>query len=149
LNLHAMLYNLIFIVRRIILVLALIFLPDYGLFQVFLHILMSVGMLVYSFTVRPFAEPGLNAQECINETITLVTAYMMVLFTNLVPNTARVGGMNVKTAIGWFMIGVIGLAIIINLFLIIKTTVNEFKEKARTRKIQSMMLLKFEHLNKR
>lgn len=56
-DLASMLYFPVFILRRMVLVATLVFLPDFVLFQIFLHILMSAAMLSYSSTVRPFEEP--------------------------------------------------------------------------------------------
>ena len=53
-------------------------------------------MLGYTLKVRPYESDVLNRQEIINEFFTLMTAYMMCLFSDFISDEEKVGGENLK-----------------------------------------------------
>jgi len=150
LNLLSLLYYPIFIFRRIILVLVLIYLQNYGLFQISIQVVISFATLVYAIEVRPYKDDRLNQQEIVNEFFTWLTAYYMLIFSNWVPDDATMpySDLNLKTAVGRTMLGLVGVIIVTNIFIITKEIVLALKAKLRLRKKIQMTLELEEHKHK-
>ena len=77
-------------------VISLIFTPNHGMLQISLHVTLSLFMLGYIIVVRPYENDVLNLQEMINEVFTLLTAYMMCLFSDFISDEEEVEGKNFK-----------------------------------------------------
>ena len=93
-----MLYYFFFIVRRQIMVITLVFLPNYGNFQLSIHIICSFASLVYASLVRPYVRDSQNWQEICNEVFILLGGYHMIVFTDFVPDESlTISGKNLKT----------------------------------------------------
>ena len=86
LNRSSLLFSLIFIVRRMVMVFTLIFLPSYGNFQVSIYLVSAVAMLLYAVMVRPYENAVLNRQEIVNELFILLTSYFMLAFSGWIPD---------------------------------------------------------------
>ena len=121
LNLPSLLYYVLFLLRRMLLVFTLIFLDNWGNFQIGINIVCSAGMLAYTVMVQPYEDPVVNAQEFVNEFFIWVTAYFLLFFTNWVPDDLKLTGtqMNYKNFMGLVMLGVLGLFVAINLSIMI------------------------------
>ena len=77
-------------------VITLIFTPNHGILQISLHVTLSLLTLGYTIVVRPYQSDVQNLQEIVNELFTLISAYMMLLFTDLISDEEEVGGKNLK-----------------------------------------------------
>lgn len=53
LNFASLIYYPVFVIRRMILVLIILFLPNLQNFQIAIHILLSISMLMFMLHVRP------------------------------------------------------------------------------------------------
>jgi len=120
-SLWSLLFFPLFILRRMTLVFTLMFLPNYGLFQIAIHILMSFAMLIYVMEVRPYKNETLNRQEFINEAFILLTSYYMLLFTDVIPESQPFGSwdISIKTFLGRTMLGTLILYILIHFGIMI------------------------------
>ena len=77
-------------------VITLIFTPNHGILQISLHVTLSLLTLGYTIVVKPYQSDVQNLQEILNELFTLITAYMMLLFTDFISDEEEVGGKNLK-----------------------------------------------------
>ena len=77
-------------------VITLIFTPNHGILQISLHVTLSLLTLGYTIVVRPYQSDVQNLQEILNELFTLITAYLMLLFTDFISDEEEVGGKNLK-----------------------------------------------------
>lgn len=82
----SLLFYLLFVVRRMIMVYTLVFLPSYGSFQVIIFVLSALFMLVYVATTQPYEAADMNTQEFINEFFVLLTSYFMLVFSDWIPD---------------------------------------------------------------
>jgi glucan phosphoethanolaminetransferase (alkaline phosphatase superfamily) len=78
----ALVYQSVFVLRRFILCLILVFLKASKCAQVFAMIYCSLFYVGYLMAVRPFETPGLNKLEIFNEGIILGCQYHMLMFTD-------------------------------------------------------------------
>ena len=64
--------------------------------QISLHVTLSILTLGYTIVVRPYQSDVQNLQEIVNEFFTLMTAYIMILFTDFISDEEEVAGKNLK-----------------------------------------------------
>ena len=77
-------------------VITLIVTPNHGMLQISLHVTLSILTLGYTIVVRPYQSDVQNLQEIVNEFFTLMTAYIMILFTDFISDEEEVAGKNLK-----------------------------------------------------
>ena len=53
-------------------------------------------MLIYAITIRPYIDDTLNKQQIVNETFVLLSAYMIIMFSDYVPDDAIISGTKLK-----------------------------------------------------
>ena len=80
----ALLFNVIYILRRLLIAVLALMLPDSSYAQVQIMILHCVAVIIYTAHVRPFELPLLNNMEIFNEMCILVASYHLLLFTDYV-----------------------------------------------------------------
>ena len=114
----ALLFTVFFLLRRLILVLTLIYLPFYGNFQISINIMVSFVMLTYTIKYRPYYEPIMNIQEIVNETFVWLSSYWMLFFTDWIPDDLNHKGTNVKNSLGISMLALLGIFLASNLVVI-------------------------------
>lgn len=119
-NLPSLCFYLIFIMRRMMMVLTLIFLPNYGNFQLSIYLLSAAFMLMYATMVKPYDNPTLNRQEVTNELFILVTSYFMLTFTDWIPPEQILTGtdLNVKTVMGRGLLALVGINVFVNVLIV-------------------------------
>jgi hypothetical protein len=147
LNLPSLLYYLFFILRRMIMVITLILLPDYANFQCSIYVLSACFTLIYVIQVRPYDNEMLNTQEIINECFILVSSYFMLIFSDWIPNTEELTGvgMNLKSTMGLVMLIILLLCVVVNLFIVVRELCISLIAKFRHRKMVKMALVIMEH----
>ena len=117
----SIMFYFLFIMRRQTMVIVLIFMPDYGLFQLMVHILSSCFTLLYNIHVGPFKNESLNWQERVNEIFVILSAYHLFVFTDFVPDDATTtSGANIKDQFGWSMVACIVGNLLINIAIVLK-----------------------------
>jgi len=60
-DLPSLLFYLIFILRRMIMVLTLVFLTEYSNFQIMVYLVSAIGMLVYVTHFKPYENEAQNS----------------------------------------------------------------------------------------
>ena len=108
----ALVFNAIFIGRRLILALSITFVPNTA-FQVQLILLSSIATFVYSCSVRPFTENSVNFMDMFNETTIMLLSYLTVPFTDYLLEA------EFKYKIGWIIIAVFLTNLAINILYIL------------------------------
>ena len=84
----------------------------------------------------------------INEVFILIAFYFMYMFTNYVPDDATVRGLNFKTLLGRFMLALMLMFVLINIFMIARAAWLSFKDKKRS-KLVAKLMRKRERLTKK
>jgi hypothetical protein len=110
-NIQRTLYTFFFMLRRVVLVAALVFLADHNVYQVLTLILLSLGNLTYLCAFKPFVVKMYLYQEIMNEMTVTLNAIILYSFLDL--NTDE----GLKITMGWVYIGSIAANIFINLAL--------------------------------
>lgn len=120
-------YNTIFLLRRFITVLVLVF-WNHPYFQVSLMMVLSVINFIYQYTERPQSCKMSNFVENVNELTILLFMYLL----NVVLNSAV--PVDFKYRIGWALIGISTFNVLVNVILLLveqtqKTMVNLVQTK--------------------
>lgn len=111
----AQLYPAKFMLQRAIYAVIIIFMIKFNYFQVLSVILGMVACMVFTGYVRPFDEKFINNLELLNEILTLLATYSLVLFTHMVPDAV------VRYDFGWYIIAVTLMTLLINLGVLLGT----------------------------
>ena len=105
----ALLYNVIFMLRRLLFSLIAVVMDGSPVLQVQLLIFHCILMLIYNILVQPFEEPTLNYLEIFNELCIIVAAYHLIPFTDFLDDP------EIKYEIGWSIIGITTFNIGVNM----------------------------------
>lgn len=119
----ALIYNVIFVMRRIHLaVLALFIIDDeYSIFQVMNLIFQSLFMLIYLCLVRPFEDNLANNLEIFNEIFVLIASYHLLLFTDHIDDP------DLQYIVGWSIIGFVVINFTANIVVMMVLNIIELK----------------------
>jgi len=128
----ALLFTPLFLMRRLIVVMAAVFMPVKSGYHCQFFIFLSIAMLAYLVFVRPFATRIMNILEIINEAVVLITGYHLILFSDYVAD------IDFKQKAGFSFIAILSACILLNWsFLFIQTVLTIFKSvKAKCQKRQ-------------
>jgi hypothetical protein len=80
----ALLFNVIYMLRRLLIAVTATMLKDYSFFQVQAVVLHSVAVIIYTAWVRPFELPLMNTMEIFNEVCILLATCHLFVFTAFV-----------------------------------------------------------------
>ncbi len=105
----ALLYNVIFMLRRLLFSLIAVLLDGSPVLQVQLLIFHCILMLIYNILVQPFEDPMLNNLEIFNELCIIGAAYHLIPFTDFLDDP------EVQYKIGWSIIGITTFNIAVNM----------------------------------
>lgn len=75
--------------------LAVVFLKDYQVFQIFALVLGSLATLIYLAYFKPYTNTRLNIMEFFNESIVMVSLYHLIFFSDMIYD------FRLKYTIGW------------------------------------------------
>jgi len=118
-----MMYNTIFLVRRLIFAFLICFvIPSQGI-QVIINFFMSWGMIMYLIKYRPFQIEKLNKLEIFNEMTILLCNYTLIAFSDISTD----GG--VKFDFGWWMLALVLANVSTNVGFIVNEVWKQFKPK--------------------
>ena len=78
----ALMYNVLFIARRIAFSGSALLLGRYPFFQIQLLMLQSIVMIQYLVLIRPFMNKVLNITEIFNEICIIIASYHLFIFTD-------------------------------------------------------------------
>ena len=92
--------------------------------------------MIYSGYFRPFESPFANTMDLLNETLTLMCSYSLIMFSEFVPSPET------RSLCGWQLIGLVLITLVINLSVIItqgiKNCIRKCKLKAKRRKAKKL-----------
>ena len=120
---HAMIYHPLFMARRLAFAIIVVVISDLSWAQVQLCLFMFSLMIIFIGIMRPFRLPSYNYIELTNESLVLMLAYFLIVYSPFVPDGET------RYQLGWVNIGFIGLLIIFNLFVIIMQQTFSMKRK--------------------
>ena len=122
---EALIYPFLFILRRIVFMISVIFMAHFTWSQIAINFASSFTMVIYFGFVWPFESHGITKLEIFNEIITILLCYFMLCFTDWVPKA------ELRYAIGWIFIIVISLHLGFHLVILLNNTYIIVKQKAR------------------
>lgn len=79
-------YNLVFIVRRLVISIFFVFLDYFTVAQLSIVLFSSFSVILYMNLVRPYKDSFLNNLEIGNEICILTLSYLMLSFSDLQPD---------------------------------------------------------------
>ena len=96
---------------------------DYPVFQVLLTLMLNLGYLIFIIKADPFESPSNAAFEYVNEGVTILTIYILMLFTGEYldpddPLSDSVGSSIIYLTLANFAVNV--LFMIINILLVLR-----------------------------
>ena len=106
-------YNVLYMMRRLIMVGLAVFFGDYPVGQILIMTLHSFLMIIYLAKVKPFESRLLNRVEIFNECIVLIASYHLFMFTKFTSDP------DTQYQVGWSMIGFALLCIASNMFILV------------------------------
>ena len=106
-------YEIVFLFRRLVLVIVILFLADFTWVQTHLFVVFSLAKLCYQVRVKPMKTGYSNKVKVCNEAC--VYLCMMILLQLCDPMSIS---QTAKYVMGWVMIGLICLVIVVNLLLV-------------------------------
>ena len=116
-NFYKSIFHVVFLMRRFVYVITVMFLDEYVGIQLMILSKLSLVYLCYIIHWRPFSEPDLNEGEIFNETcIYLVQLSIMVM------HSVTDG----KDNVGWMFIGICAFNLTVNMGRIARTLVYEY-----------------------
>ena len=120
-----MYYVVIFFSRRYMMVLIITLLQTFRNVQIFSYLWITLFMLCYIASIRPYKELRNNLQEIINEVTILVAGYSLLTFTEWVDDHST------RLVNGWFLVGCIIFSLVFNITLLSVVGCKELYHKLR------------------
>ena len=124
----ALLYPLIFILRRMLFSIVAIYTLDYLIIQVCCLFVFSTIQLLYLVIVKPFEEPLMQQLEIFNEVCTLALVYVMICFSDW--------NLNIELTEHYYDIAfMMGMAInlLVHVYFLIKASCISVKDKIKNK----------------
>ena len=110
---RVMLFTFFFMVRRWIIVLAIVAAAELPWLQIQVILLLNSFIIIYQGWIRPYKLPILNFKQLMNEVFTMFCSYYMIVYTDFVPDR------DTRHIMGWFNIGTCFMMILANFLIII------------------------------
>ena len=121
----ALLYPLLFVLRRILFVITVILFDDFVWLQIATQYACCVLMIIYYGYVWPFENHTVTKLEILNEVLTLFLCYFMLCFTDWVPDSSM------RYYIGWLFIATVSIYLLITIGLLLINSITLLKERAK------------------
>lgn len=110
-NKPALMYQIIFFLRRYTMLISLTLVFDEPLWQVELQMASTMFIVYYITNFQPFYSPAMNRIEALNELTVLVASYPLLTFTEWV------WVLEERKRYGWYLINCIGLSVLFNILV--------------------------------
>ena len=121
-----------FMLRRLFYAAILVSLVNRSYFQIMFMVFKTKMILIFYGYFRPSVLPFNNNLDTLNESMTLISTYSLFVFSAFVPEAKT------RYLCGWYLIGLVGIMISLNLIIIIglsfKTSLRRLKLKCIKRK---------------
>jgi hypothetical protein len=109
----ALLYTPLFLFRRLIFSISVVFLDQYALVQIFLLIIQSLLVLCYLLHVRPFSDRSISLLEIFNEICIYLVAFPVLMFKDITDNTIT------NYNLGWMIVFCVLVNILVNMIVMV------------------------------
>jgi len=119
----ALFFPFFFVIRRLLFLVAAIFLNGFLWGQLAIQFFCSVTMIIYLGTYEPFEDPIFTKIELMNEITSVFLLYHMFCFTDWVPNASD------RYIMGWSFICFTSLNLICHLVILARDQIFQFKYK--------------------
>jgi len=129
-HLHASLFTVHFLVRRLITGMLLVLMVQYPFFQCVFLLLGSTANIIYLATWQPLVSKKENRMELFNEISILSCCHLFMIFIQDRGSAKFLG------YVGWTFMGVASLNILGNLSVVVLASVFDCGGKYRTRKLE-------------
>lgn len=108
-NRESMKYGVLFMLRRLGMILTLTVMPGLKYAQVYTHMASTMYFIVFMIKVKPYLSSFVNKMEVINDITVLLATYPLLLFTPWIGELSR------QIEMGWFLVGIICTSIVFNI----------------------------------
>ena len=122
---NALLYNVIFMFRRLIIAITALFLQSTPAVQIHITVLLSLFMLCYLLLGRTFSDPFFKKLDIFNEVCILLSSYHLYLYSDYLDS------ITLQYSVGWSMIAVTLFNIASNVMVVVVCTAVEVIRKIR------------------
>ena len=139
----ALYFNLLFLARRLLLIVCAIWLQHYAAMQVLVTFLATEAMMIFTLSVKPFEEPRDNLFETMNECIVLLALYHHAIL------LAFYWGEQATKTLGITLNVTIGLPVLLFIGILAYNGVNWLKNECKKRQLCNCKRLKKRRLKKR
>lgn len=102
-----------FLIRRLVYALSIVFLAGNPFFGVWILMHGTLLMLAFAVTEMPWRDPLINRQHQFNELTTYLICIVLLLFNNFVPTFTR-------EVLGYCMIGIISVFLVYNAVIMMR-----------------------------
>ena len=109
----ALLYPVVFFLRRYLMIIILTTMPSVGFAQIFTQMYATVFVIQYLWRVFPFENTFLNRQEIINECTVLCASYPLLTFTSFLRDEDR------RIEFGWVVVAIILFNLFFNIAVLV------------------------------
>lgn len=130
----ARLFHPLFIIRRMVFSMSLMFLGEYPSLQVGIFIYSSLLQVIYIGLVKPYEEKFKNNLELLNEFTVLIVSMMLPVFTDYMEQTQEV-----QYSLGWIALGLILLQCLFNFGVQAVTIFRNIRNYFRKRKAELLL----------
>ena len=115
-----------FIVRRIVFMVIVIFMAHFTWSQIATQFAFSFAMIIYLGYVWPFVSHSITKTEIFNEIIAILLCYFMLCFTDWIP------GARTRYQMGWIFIAVICVHLGTHLSILANNLYRNIRHKAKS-----------------
>ena len=112
-----MVTNVLFMVRRLLTAVLLVFLSWQPMFQLFAHMILTMLWIYHVYNNKTYETRNENRVELLNDVFHMLITYTFLLFTDFVAD------LEVRQMIGWVTIGLIALLILINVVMMVQSQI--------------------------
>ena len=120
-------YPLVFMIRRFVYALIIVALSNSSYFQIQIVVFKSSLVMAFQGQVKPYTTSSQNNLELINEILTLICTYGLIIFTDFVPEA------NARYNSGWVLIGLTLLILVINMIVLFYLSISGLWRKGKIR----------------
>ena len=123
----ALLYPSLFMSRRLLYAAVLVYCMQWSNLQIQIVMLKTILFGLYLVHIRPYQTPSSNRIELVNEILTQLSTYCLVIFQVLMPQPAK------RYQSGWYLIALIVVMMCFNLIVMIVETVRNLIRRCKLR----------------
>ena len=124
-NKWSLAYPVMFLTRRICFVLIVLWLFNFVILQLALHIIMTIISYAYLAHFKPFEDRIVQKLEVFNEVMFLIMINVLFCFTDIIRNNED------KEILGYAFIFLLTINIVAHLFFLVKATIEDMKRGYR------------------